>query len=236
MNNLGYIYKTTNLVNQKIYIGQKQGKFKLNYFGSGVYITKAIHKYGKGSFKVEIIAYAEDKVKLNELEKKFIAEYRKIFTRGKLYNIADGAYGIGHAMPHTEETKEKLRQAAIRQFSNPEMHKLFSDIAKQRLSIPENNPMFGKHLTGSAAPNWKGGVSSLETKIRNQIESKLWRQAVYARDNFTCQKCGERGGRLNAHHIKGFAKYPELRFAIDNGETLCSKCHKLTDNFMGKGK
>ena len=43
---LGYIYKTTNLINQKIYIGQKRGRFNPGYFGSGVYITKAINKYG----------------------------------------------------------------------------------------------------------------------------------------------------------------------------------------------
>ena len=63
------------------------------------------------------------------------------------------------------------------------------------------------------------------------VEDVEWRNAVYKRDDYTCQDCQIKGKRLNAHHIKGFKDYPELRFDLDNGITLCVDCHKKTDNY-----
>ena len=81
---------------------------------------------------------------------------------------------------------------------------------------------------GEKSYNWKGGKTSKYDKIRNSIEIRLWREAVFARDNYTCQECGNRkSGSLNAHHIRNFAECSELRTSIENGITFCEKCHKL---------
>jgi hypothetical protein len=61
--------------------------------------------------------------------------------------------------------------------------------------------------------------------IRNSPEYREWRNSVFERDCYTCQICHKQGGRLNAHHIKRFAKYPELRLSLQNGITLCYECH-----------
>lgn len=70
------------------------------------------------------------------------------------------------------------------------------------------------------------------------LEYKLWRKAVFKRDNYTCIWCGIKGsepkGFLNADHIKPFSLYPELRFELSNGRTLCVPCHKKTDTYKGK--
>jgi len=84
---------------------------------------------------------------------------------------------------------------------------------------------------GDKSNFWKGGISTENRKLRASKKWKLWREAVFERDNWTCQKCGARSGTgkpllLHPHHIKAFAKYPELRFIISNGITLCVSCHK----------
>lgn len=69
------------------------------------------------------------------------------------------------------------------------------------------------------------GISTECEKIRKNKDYKIWREMVFERDNWTCQKCLERGFELNAHHIENFSNNEELRFNIDNGITLCRECH-----------
>jgi hypothetical protein len=73
---------------------------------------------------------------------------------------------------------------------------------------------------------WRGGTSKINTVIRQSPGGQAWRKSVFGRDDFTCQKCHKRGGYIQAHHIKPFSKFPELRFDISNGITLCKACHR----------
>jgi predicted restriction endonuclease len=84
---------------------------------------------------------------------------------------------------------------------------------------------------GEHARNWQGGKCKENNGLRRTLRYKQWRSDVFQRDNWTCQTCGVRGGILEAHHIKSFSKYPELRFELNNGLTLCRDCHNLTKNF-----
>lgn len=79
--------------------------------------------------------------------------------------------------------------------------------------------------------NANHGITPINEKIRKSLKYEVWRKLVFKRDKYTCQECGFIGGYLNAHHIKSFSKYPELRLDINNGTTLCTKCHKLTDTY-----
>lgn len=75
---------------------------------------------------------------------------------------------------------------------------------------------------GIAVPPWRRS----DKEQRNTVEYRVWRTKVFERDDYTCQDCEQRGGELNAHHIKPFAKYKDLRFEVSNGVTLCIDCHK----------
>lgn len=85
-------------------------------------------------------------------------------------------------------------------------------------------------VRGENAPWWKGGITPENARIRHSDAYKEWRLMVFGRDNYTCQLCLERGGYLNAHHIRRFSDYPELRFAVFNGITLCEECHNKVKN------
>ena len=89
---------------------------------------------------------------------------------------------------------------------------------------------------GEKSSFWKGGISLMNNKIRTSLEYRFWREAVFRRDNWTCVWCGVRGGIIHADHIKPFSLYPELRFALDNGRTLCVPCHKTTDTYGNRNK
>lgn len=83
------------------------------------------------------------------------------------------------------------------------------------------------YMRGENAPGWKGGIAIPRNTVMVRKEYQEWRKAVFERDGYTCQVCGDnRGGNLQAHHIKAYAEYPELRHDVQNGITLCQNCHK----------
>lgn len=142
--------------------------------------------------------------------KEFLA-YKKEFRK---YCSKDCKYSSGH----TKEAKQKMREAKLKNPTNYWLGKKLS---------PEHNRKLQEGKENSKYPhNWRGGVNPINDTIRKSIEMRLWREAVFARDNWTCKKCDKKGEKIHPHHIKAFAYYPKLRFAIDNGITFCVKCHR----------
>lgn len=145
----------------------------------------------------------------------------------------------------TEETKRKM--------SASQKGRKISDEARKKMSLAKlgkpsphrgkkRNPLTAeqrKHLSdfhkGEKSHRWKGGITPINQSIRKSVEYKLWRESVFKRDNYTCIWCGNKG-EINADHIKRFSDFPELRFAIDNGRTLCVPCHKTTETYGAKRK
>ena len=158
------------------------------------------------------------------------------------FHMMGNKYAIGSkawvGRKHTEESKRKMS------VGNKGKH-LSSETEFKKGIVPWNTGKKSPWLTERNLTNnpckrgkenhmWRGGITPIGQQIRSSREYILWRTAVFMRDDYTCQNCKQKGGKLEADHIKPFSQYPELRFAIDNGRTLCHECHKQTDTYLSK--
>jgi hypothetical protein len=119
---------------------------------------------------------------------------------------------------HTEEAKKKIGLAARRKYT-----------VEQRRNM-------GLGKLGDKNPQWRGGITPVHKVIRRSTKFKEWRISVFERDDYTCQDCGIRGGTLHPDHIKPFAYFPESRFDVNNGRTLCENCHRKTETWGNRGQ
>ncbi len=139
---------------------------------------------------------------------------------------------------HSEESKKKMSISRKGQIPWIKGKKTGYCYWRGKKMSKETKQKMSEAHKGEKCNFWKGGISRSYKTGYYSAEYKRWRMAVFERDNWTCQFCGIRGnqtgGYLTAHHIKSFSKFPNLRFIINNGITLCDECHKLTDNYKGK--
>jgi 5-methylcytosine-specific restriction endonuclease McrA len=79
-------------------------------------------------------------------------------------------------------------------------------------------------MVGPRSTSWKGGISFRTERGRLNIELRRWKKAVIERDGGRCRKCGATDD-IHAHHVKPWADFPKLRFALSNGIAICVDCH-----------
>ena len=182
--------------------------------------------------------YQSGKYKLNinydDLYRLYIMESKTCEKISKIYNVSDASiskylnvYNIptrrSGPIKHSESTKQIMSLKRKGRKESYEWRKNKSISLKKAYAD-------GRH------PSYKDGMSKIRIYFRvyfnKTFEYRNWRNSVFERDNFTCQKCFAKNGNgktiyLEAHHLKSFSKYPELRLDISNGVTLCKLCHNL---------
>lgn len=121
---------------------------------------------------------------------------------------------------HTAETIRKMRVA----------HK-GRNYRNGRGTSLETKLKIANAQRGDKSHRWRGGMTEINRIIRGSPEYRQWKRSVFTRDEFTCQACGLRGGKLEADHELPFALFPALRFEVLNGRTLCKPCHRKTPTY-----
>jgi group I intron endonuclease len=147
-----YIYLTTNLTNNKKYIGQHNGELEDSYIGSGIHFLRAVKKYGKENFKKEILEICDTQEELDEAEKRWIKRYDAVKSND-FYNIAEGGFGGNPCLGLSEE-EEKERRRKI------------SEALKG-----EKNPFYGKGFHGKEHPMW--GKHHSEESKKKMSQAKI---------------------------------------------------------------
>lgn len=130
----------------------------------------------------------------------------------------------------------------------PICHKIFIARTSENKYCSQKCHLKNLHSTykGKEHWNWQGGITEENEKLRKSPEYKKWRVLVYKRDHYQCQICGSKK-EINAHHLFGWKEYPDKRFDVNNGITLCKECHikvhqkygwtsniKMTPDFLKK--
>lgn len=170
------------------------------------------------------------------------------FTKGHPFYAGGEKGWIKKGSKLSDETRKKMSETRKRLGIKPpsakgrkmsvEVREAMSLARRGKKGTPltdEAKAHLSRYWTGRRKPedhwSWKGGISPENHRIRQSAQYIKWRKTIFERDDYTCLLCSQKGGRLNADHIKPFADYPELRFDLDNGRTLCEPCHRKTDTY-----
>jgi len=150
-----------------------------------------------------------------------IKKVLKLSEEGKTFK------DISEEMEKDKKTYDAIRNVA---YKNLKIKSSYNPAIRNE----ETRQKISASLQGIELENWDGFKESLNSLIRKSVKYQEWREKIFERDNYTCQKCDKRGVFLIAHHIKNFANNLDWRIKIDNGITLCKRCHLGFHNKYGR--
>lgn len=159
----GYIYFTKNLINNKKYIGQHKGLFTEKYLGSGLFLKKAIQKYGKEKFEVHLWEYFNSINELNIIEEYYIKKYNAV-EDPMYYNLQPG----GNVVSPSKETRLKQGKSRLGKKHSDETKKKIGLIHKNKITSEETK----KKISLSKQNISKQTKLNISKGCKNQIKSK----------------------------------------------------------------
>lgn len=212
-------------------------------------ISEALKNYYSSNVGKDRIVQIREECKYRKCEKHpFFGKHHTQETKNKISEAKKGKHypkmsEAQKGKKHTKEHNSKISES-LKGNKNPFYGKKHTEETKQKIREARLKMNFGDMYKGKNNPQWKGGVTPITVQIKNSIKYRRWRQDIFIRDDFTCLKCGTKGGNLNVHHIKSFSDFiEEIKNLLPlfslyegamiyspmwdkgNGITLCKKCH-----------
>jgi group I intron endonuclease len=222
----GIVYKTTNLINGKTYIGQTTRLKASNYIGSGVLLKKAIEKYSKINFKKEIICECKDKDQLDRMERLYISLLKPD------YNIENGGNTVGKI---SEKTKKSLSISHKGLKLSQETKDKISKANKGKKRSKEQIEKISKSLKGKSSKR-KGVILSQEikNKIRNSQlgEKSSWYGRKHTKEELKKISKGNKNKIVSEETRKKMSNIKKGKPSPLKGR----KCSDLVRNNMRKAK
>lgn len=241
----GYIYKTTNLVNDKIYVGKKEKNvFDPTYYGSGLLLTQDLKAYGFEKFKIEILQWCRTLESLNAAEKRWIKKL-KAQNSEIGYNISDGGDG-GNLLRNLSEDKkqeraekianklrnkkfskervQKMREAALKYYANPENKEKWKKRNEQRL---KDNPNLSEKISKSQKERFN---KNPELKIKkSQNQKQKWTNINYVQKQKQTRRSKDYLDKMSNLHNN----LNKIRIYKDNKELLVDS--NVLNNYLTEG-
>ena len=216
----GYVYKTTNLLNGKIYIGRhKASKYDKWYYGSGNKLLEDIDKFGRDNFSVEILCWCNSDSELNEFEKKFIAEYNSQDPNIG-YNIQSGGtkgdwlddLSLEEATAYREHMSQLSKDGVCGnkgKHLSPEHRKRIGDSNRGKVHSLEWVKHSSESLKGLTP--WNKGLDKSDPRVQKCIR----KPGVYTHSEETRVKMREKAKHRD---LSNYGKHAKGRIWICNGE------------------
>lgn len=178
-------------------------------------IKMSLAKKGKIPQNIELFLVARKNYKVTDEDRKNRSEMCKL--KGIRPPSRKGLipWNRGKTNIYSKETLKKISQNT----SKAMIGHLTSEETRKKIGVAHSK---------EKSTFWKGGISQFNRTERqiltDTFEYRQWRRIIFGRDDYICQICGEKGGRIHANHIKKWLDYPELRLVVRNGITVCEQC------------
>lgn len=223
-----FVYKTTNLINGKFYIGKHStDDLEDGYLGSGIAIRRAVEKHKKENFKREILALFESEEAAYEFEAQ-VVDYRNPMS----YNLHPGGIGLKFGVPNSEETRLRMSKSrtGVKRKAFSEQHiASLKEAAKKRITTEETRRAMS--LAHKSSQLTKQHIIHLAEMNTGRKASREQREAISNRNRNrklteeTRQKIRE---KATGRTWDAARKQSTMETRLQN-QKLCSHCSRYID-------